>query len=231
MGAVLESRIGGSVPKEDKIEIAREGNSFDGNYVVRKGHYSLDTENNKDLFIKPHLLGSKALYKLHSEGNAKGIIIYRDPRDAVVSASYYFGHTVSEMLKDYGEGIGHMRGVGSFMSFWNTWRNFPFPFIRYETLLLDPLNSLSLILFYNNIAYPGIGHLKRCVEENRFDRQKEVAVDHDYKRLLRNGKVGDWKKEFEPADKLAASRYFNEFLIHYSYESVENWWWTKEIKK
>lgn len=62
LGDALDCPTGGSMPQQDAVEIACEGNDRPGHYVIRKGHFVLLNDDGPGQIVpRPHRLAWKRL--------------------------------------------------------------------------------------------------------------------------------------------------------------------------
>ena len=230
LGDVLNCKTGGSLPAEDKKEIATEVYG-DADITVRKGHFVLMDTVASSPVIKPHRLQWKGLRKR----NHKVVLVVRDPRDIAVSGAFHWKVPVSSFLMDMIKGTNGMRTMGSWNIFMHEWlakyKKFDAIIVRYEDILQGPASFEKLLtdlrFFVNNKM------IAESYERQNFKNRITDIVQngHNYNlgkafnlRFMRKGIVGDWRNHFTRADALDTETHFGELLSYFNYESDPLWW-------
>jgi hypothetical protein len=89
--------------------------------------------------------------------------------------------------------------------------------LRYEDLLVRPEENLKAI-FELLGARADDGVLRRCVEENRFERlAKRAKGREDSASFFRKGVVGDWREVFTARDREVYEEVAGETLLEMGY--------------
>ncbi len=230
LGDVLSCKTGGSLPAEDKKEIATEVYG-DTNITVRKGHFVLMDTIASLPVIKPHRLQWKGLRKR----SHKVVLIVRDPRDIAVSGAFHWKVSVSSFLMDMIKGTNGMRTMGPWNVFMREWlakyKKFDAIIVRYEDMLQGTefleqlLNNLGFVVAEKKIA--------EAYERQNFQNRVVDIIQngHNYNlgrafnlRFMRKGVVGDWHNHFTRAEAFDTEVSFGELLSYFKYESNSLWW-------
>ena len=197
---VLNCPCGGSVPSEDKKELASEGFDRPAPFIVRKGHYRLSQES------KPHRISE------HEITNEVMIHIVRDPRDVCVSGAYYWKCSVAEFLNRMIKGsIARCGPWNEFVNEWMNTKKLPVWTITYEQLLENPSRALKVSLDNLELSYDH-DRIKGAIEGQSFDKHKNES------RLFRHGVKGDWKSHFDDAMNARIRKAFGETMRKMGYE-------------
>jgi hypothetical protein len=224
---VLDSPAGGSMPKEDRKELATEGQDRPGPYVVRKGHFVLMEGDFSIAVPTPHRMAPTAIT------NEKVAWIVRDPRDVAISARHYWGgwQTISELLGHMGKGTGPFRSFGPFNQFVTAWLDFSrATMVKYEDLIEQPLIEIKRLLANMDLDIPDDGKILGAIERQSFDRKKAEMKSrkrpnaHLGRILLRVGRPEQWKYNFSSADCQQAAQLFNPLMIRLGYIEHNEWW-------
>ena len=178
--------------------------------------------NNKTNFVKTH--SSMCTIGKHSfttTRNTKGAIyIVRDPRDVLVSYSYYFGldyektyqqlssssifeyHSLKKSSEKFKKSL-----IGSWSDNYNSWKNYrlsPILIIRYEDLVLNGHDTfLKIIEYLNEIDGLKIDKtkIKNSFEQTDFKKLQKIEIKYGFEDkakkgfFFRKGKIGSWKNE------------------------------------
>lgn len=209
LGDVLNSPTGGCVPSEDKNEVATEGLSRPGSYVVRKGHFVLiDDKGDGPVVPHPHRLAWQQLT------NERIIFLVRDPRDICVSGAYHWNCSVGEFLERMI--VGSVARCGRWDKYCNDWLkpdggDFSKPLespegyitavIKYEDLITETRYTISTLgqHIYGIRDTFELGTIDGIIERQSFANRKAQIGDNeqDLKRNnMRKGVVGDWRNHF-----------------------------------
>jgi hypothetical protein len=190
-----------------------------------------------------HLKGYH-IYKSHSrppdlgdiETNLKFVSIYRDPRDALVSLSYFDAH-LDEEKGGRGAAFRALPMQARLVTLIETfdlcdelerWFESPIAFkIRYEDLQRTPVQTLQDMCAY--LALPA--HTKRMQQilnwhsfERKTGREPGIEIQDS---PMRKGVIGDWRNVFD-AQSIAAFKHsrsgrWNQLLLKMGYESTPDW--------
>ena len=160
-------------------------------------------------------------YRFTTQKNTKGAIyIVRDPRDVLVSNSYYFGLDYEktyqrlsssdifeyQSLSQTGERFKKSL-MGSWADNYNSWKNYkqsPILIIKYEEMILNGYNTfLKIIKYLNKIDGLEIDEekLKNSFEQTEFKKLRKIedqlGFEDQAKKgfFFRKGKIGTWKDE------------------------------------
>jgi len=156
------------------------------------------------------------------KNNVCMLFIYRDPRDVAVSQTYHIErddgksfHPGKEAFMQLGshedrllaviEGMGDFPGVMERWEWYAPWLNVPWVHpVRYEALHADPKTVASGIVDYvlardlRNEADSSILMMFGANYTDAIDKALELAERTDLSPSFRQGRVGDWRKEFTP---------------------------------
>ncbi len=234
LGDALSCNTGGSIPAEDKKEIATEVYG-DANITVRKGHFVLmDTVASLPV-IKPHRLQWKGLSAKHH----KVVLVVRDPRDIVVSGAFHWKVSTRDFLDDMIKGTNGMRTMGPWFVFMREWlvkyKKFDAVIVRYEDLLQGPASLQKLLEDLRFIVNNKM--IAESYERQNFQNRVIDVIQNGHKynlgrafnlRFMRKGVAGDWRNHFTYEEASDAESYFGELLSYFNYESDPLWW--KEMR-
>lgn len=192
--------------------------------------------------IKSHIFPSpENIDVLVKSGISKILVMYRDPRDIVVS-NYY--HTLKEnhwevtddFYADYNrmkkeDAISHSIEIvlSDYTSWVRGWINISdlnsginCMYVKYEDFRDDPKETLKKVLIFFNID----------ILESEFNSiflksQKSSKWINSFlpgmKSTKRNGSKGEWKSEFNPKHKRIFKKLASDILIELDYEKDINW--------
>ena len=178
--------------------------------------------NSKTNFVKTHSsMCTIGKHRFTTTKNTKGAIyIVRDPRDVLVSNSYYFGldyektyqrlssssifelHKLKKTSEQFKKSL-----IGSWSDNYNSWKNYklsPILIIRYEDMVLNGHNTfLRIIEYLNKIDGLKIDKtkVKNSFEQTEFKKLQKMEVKHGFEDkvkkgfFFRSGKIGSWKDE------------------------------------
>jgi hypothetical protein len=224
LGDALDSPTGASVPEEDAAEPASGGHDRPGPYIVRKGHYRLVSCGGGGPVVPgPHQLCFACLID-------PLFFIIRDPRDIAVSAAHFHNRplevVVDQMVR------GELYNLPPWNEYVRDWVQSPeggVVCLRYETLLRSPVFRLGFMLSVAGIEVER-WRLRTAVVRQSFAQMKKRVEAHGdempggkalNQKLLRKGKIGDWKGRLtgEPLRKLEAA--FGETMKELGYEIGE----------
>jgi hypothetical protein len=194
-----------------------------------------------------HRLQGYAIFKTHSlppgsaalAGNAKFVSVYRDPRDVLVSASFFFAY-LGEEKGGWPESFRQLsaqeriqllikgRSELPILPTLEAWFRTPFAYkTRFEDLKRQPAEELGKILGYIGISTTGVSIeeaiLRHSFEAGSGRRPGEAREDHP----LRKGVVGDWRNYFDraciDAFRTEQNGHWNQLLLDMGYESSPDW--------
>jgi len=234
LGDVLSCKTGGSLPAEDKKEIATEVYG-DADITVRKGHFVLMDTVASSPVIKPHRLQWKGLRKR----NHKVVLVVRDPRDIAVSGAFHWKVSASSFLTDMIKGTNGMRTMGPWNVFMREWlekyKKFDAVIVRYEDMLQGPvvleklLNDLRFVVVNTTIAeaYERQNFKNRVIDVIQNGHNYNLGKSFNTK-FMRKGVAGDWRNHFTRTEAFDAEVNFGELLSYFKYESDPLWW--EEVK-
>ncbi len=197
---------------------AAEGKNRPGEFIVRHGH------------PLPRIL------KTEFEEKDWAVFIYRDPRDVIISQSYYFKKHFRQALKD---SIAGKRGGGvldhPIKFYYRTWldSNMQIYTTTYELLHEDPVRELENI--QQCIGIEPKMDFEKSVQAQAFGVRKQWTQQHGqnlnmgkeyHVKFLRKGIVGDWKNHFNREDCQKIQEEMGDLLIELGYETSPDWWKT-----
>ncbi len=197
-----------------------------------------------EVFKYLNRLNGRFIFKSHSypviseiAKDIKFVTVIRDPRDVIVSNSFYLAHLDPEKggwdqsfreLSNVGR-IKRLIGDGEFiLSRLEQWFRSPIAYnVRYEDLKTNPVGVLEAVLRY----------LELPVDEEQIRR---IAAKHSFKSLTgrnpgedclespnRKGIVGDWQNYFNKdciaAFKKEKAGRWNHLLVEMGYETNLDW--------
>jgi len=197
----------------------------------------LDLKSNEFLtYHMPALVQNLAIIKKHS---LKGILVVRDPRDLIVAASYFIGIHINNINYSLNERIRYlMTDFSPFFKFFNKPHTFPISTLDKLYHLYLPWKNCPLIKiskFEDLVGSKGGGcDIKQKVEIEAIAHHlnipvtdalvREVAADLWGKSdTFRNGKIGAWKTEFTPGQKMLFKKLYGNLLIELGYETSNDW--------
>lgn len=235
LGDALDCRTGGSMPSEDRNEIATEGHDRNPHMTVRKGHFVVSHEPTANPVTHAHRLNWKGL----RPAEHRVILVVRDPRDIAVSGSYHWRVSISRFINDMIRGTNGLRRIGPLCVYMKAWlemyEKFAVPIVRYEDMLESPrplarvLEQIGFDLSAKRIreAYDRQSFKKR--REHIMRRGQNYNLGKDFNlRFMRKGIAGDWRNHFNRAEAFETEAHFGDLLRYFNYESNPKWW--KEIR-
>lgn len=102
--------------------------------------------------------------------------------------------------------------------------------IKYEDLLLTPVECLEKALYFYEIDSPGKERLQKIVKNYSFKKvTKRNPGDEDKKSFIRKGISGDWKNHFNEESCEIFKKFAGKELIKAGYE--EDFSWNNNFKK
>lgn len=196
-------------------------------------HYSMATARQK--MLGKYIVPDKML------AIRKVIILYRDPRDVLVSL--YFQKTkrsdkkIQLSLKDF---ISDQRsGIDAIVQVMNTWRrrlkNHPDCFwISYEDLRCDTLNQFLKVLEFLNFDINKKVLAQQAVEFSQFENMKKMEANGQFKNKIlqpgdpsdpnsfkvREGKVGGYVSHFSEEDLCRLNQAILSLDPFYGYDTL-----------
>lgn len=203
LGEIIGCPTGGKDAVSDWTEIATEGKNRKSSYVVRKGHFIVDSSDEAPL-IKPR--SWRLRYK--NLGMDKIVFVVRDPRDIAVSGAHHWNVPVAGFLRNMITGTGGVRAFPPWDIYVADWLTSKCPIfvLQYEDLHKSRYRNKLRRLFdeYLHIDVTAKqmddAWLKQSFEVKKADMEKH---GHSYvfgKKynlwFMRNGKSGDWKNHF-----------------------------------
>jgi hypothetical protein len=167
----------------------------------------------------------------------KFVTIVRDPRDVVVSASFYLAN-LDVKQGGLGEGfkrlsevdriLGVIRDGDFLISRLEKWYESRSAHkVRYENLQNNTTDALRGIANYLGVGFK-LRAAERAIDKNSFERKSgRLPGNEDKGEFLRKGITGDWKNYFDQkcisAFKTARDGQWNRLLIKMGYEENPNW--------
>jgi len=223
----LKMRVGIGMNGLDKDEIATDVNTrlnlpFNTIYTIRKTHFL-----------------PNQLKKFRGEDVKKGVYIYRDIRDIIVS-SYFYKNKKEKFNKKkfiiYTKNfIEHgWRNIGIWSNHMYKWEKYAktsnanITFISYELLLKDTITQIKRIINSIKLEIPKDIHLKESVERQSFTSIKKymnnlekdsIPFGKEFNiQFLRKGISGDWEHFFDEKLKKQVSDKYGKLLIEKGYK-------------
>jgi len=181
--------------------------------------------------------------KFTTKKNTKGAIyIVRDPRDVLVSNSYYFGlnyektferMSTSNLFEYHTSGTSgklfKKSLIGSWSDNYNSWKNYklsPILIIRYEDMVSNSyLTFLKIIQYLNQIDKLEIDEIKvkKSLNETDFKKLQKLEKNYGFEDkakngfFFRNGKIGSWKNEVPSKILKKIEKTFYKEMIELNY--------------
>ena len=176
--------------------------------------------NNKINYLKTHnAMCTINKHKFTNVENTLGAIyIVRDPRDVLVSYSYFLNRSIDEILKkmtsnDSYEGAELKNKfykkslLGSWSSHYNSWKKLDGVktiLVKYEEMIENPHSTfLKVLIYLKNLTNIKIDEKKinDTIKQTSFENLKNLELKEGYKGNLspnpffRSGKVGQWREK------------------------------------
>lgn len=200
LGDILNSPTGGCMPELDHTEIATEGQDRPGDYIIRKGHFTLIEDDSPLTVPYPHKLNWQRLT------NEKIVFIVRDPRDICISGAYHWRQDINTFLDRMIK--GDIAKCGRWDEYVSTWLNYGI--IKYEAIikypdniLYDILKNIDALYCYDRIEQSlerqSFQSRKSQIHLSHFDRtpQSIKVIEQELRRNnMRKGISGDWRNHF-----------------------------------
>lgn len=221
LGDALDSPTGGCMPKEDRKELAAEGQDRPGPYIVRKGHYKLIEDSMGPVVPAPHRLAWRQL------NGASVVFLARDPRDVCISGAHYWNTTPERFLnRMIGGRVAHLPAWHRYVDDWL--RSRPMKVVRttYERLSKEKETELARILAGLGITYAP-SELEEVYRRQSFEaRLNDYQGPHadQHKHLMRKGVVGDWREHFNRRMGHMCHIHFGATMARLGYIQDVDWW-------
>jgi hypothetical protein len=223
---VLDSPSGGCRPIDDDAEVATEGQDREGKYIVRKGHFRPVENNEGPIVPKEHKLAWKRIT------TQKVVLIYRDPRDVLVSGAHYWRRDQAEHWDMIRTGHGSMRLHGPWDWYMDEWLRFEgepwFVKVSYESLLKNTYYAICYVLSKLRIDIPVYSHVESAIQRQSFEEKKKALVKKPHnpkynskfhRHFMRKGQAGSWKDELNPILAMAVVEMFGDTMRRLGYVS------------
>jgi len=186
----------------------------------------------EDCFFRNHLVYRPEYASIMVKNRCKIILIYRDPRDQIISYIYYrkkMGHdkhlsidkAISSLIMHsdmYYE--KNIKNIKSFYDAYLPWSDIPGALtVRFEDLV-GPQGGGCI-----QKQYECIKKINAHLEYNNNDEMLAYVANNLFgdTRTFRKGIIGDWKNHFTPAHKQAFKEVAGQLLIDLGYEKDFNW--------
>ena len=189
--------------------------------------------------LKTHINPNKRNLSILKKANVKKILImYRDPRDVVVSNYYHVLKSnpwkkTDKFYLDYKnvsklEGLSHSLDmvVESFSPWINGWfdvakntKFIDFYFLSYEELLDNKEDTFANLMQFFGVNMTEVkikNILKKISKRRKFFNPRRLNF-YGYKSTFRRGEIGSWESEFDDSLKLIANKNLNQILIQLGY--------------
>lgn len=189
--------------------------------------------------VKTHINPNKHnLSVLNKENIKKILIMYRDPRDIVVSNYYHIlkhnpWKSTDKFYLNYKnvsklEGLSHSLDlvVESFSPWVNGWfdvaknsKDMKFYFLPYEEIKNNEEDTFkALINFFEiDLTASETKNIIKKISKHPKNFNPEWKNFYGYKSTFRVGKIGSWKSEFDEALTLNANKRLSKILIQLGY--------------
>ena len=176
--------------------------------------------NNKINYLKTHnAMCTINKHKFTNVENTLGAIyIVRDPRDVLVSYSYFLDRSIDEILKKMTSNESYEGAelknkfykkslLGSWSSHYNSWKKLDGVktiLVKYEEMIENPHSTfLKVLIYLKNLTNIKIDEKKinDTIKQTSFENLKNLELKEGYKGNLspnpffRSGKVGQWKEK------------------------------------
>ena len=176
--------------------------------------------NNKINYLKTHnAMCTINNHKFTNVENTLGAIyIVRDPRDVLVSYSYFLNKSIDEILKKMTSNESYEGAelknkfykkslLGSWSSHYNSWKKLDGVktiLVKYEEMIENPHSTfLKVLIYLKNLTNIKIDEKKinDTIKQTSFENLKNLELKEGYKGNLslnpffRSGKVGQWREK------------------------------------
>lgn len=199
-----------------------------------------------------HYLLNKKIRELICQDDVLTIYLYRDPRDAAVSAAMYIKYALtdhplhylfSEMsdaeaitfilsggilnIDNSGSTCGYIKhgGIKYFCDSAADWINEGYvAAIRYEDFMVNPVSSLTSALQKVNVSVESnlIDRVSDRITFSKFTGGREKGVEQKASHF-RKGIVGDYRNHFTPLHKAICKLRIGTHLVSFGYEKDFLW--------
>jgi hypothetical protein len=221
LGDVLDSPVGALRSEFDDKAIATEGQERKGKYRIRQGHAvpvaGIDS-----------LLPNLNQFGYEHVTDEKVVIMWRDPRDILVSAAHHWDRSLDEMLDCMIYGKWPLPHGGGWVKWIQQWINADCDFCTtYEKLSSNTASVLTWIRLILREQIDKEKKVEAAVQRQSFAARREWTEKHGDKlnygkefqlRFLRKGVVGDWKNHLMPKHLALISKHFGEMMKGLGYE-------------
>ncbi len=188
-------------------------------------------------FIAGNWFPNSAMLEGMQARNEKAVLLYRDPRDQIVSCYFYckrshalieesgFAQRIAAMSKE--EAIDELMNTWPHnMLMWlQLWFSFERPLYAcsFERMISDKAAVVGEISTF--LGYPPDETLIRKVaEETAFDKPSaSLKIESLHSDFKRKGKAGDWRNHFSPDNVERFKKIAGDILIALGYEQDYNW--------
>ncbi len=192
-------------------------------------------------------LGENYLIKSHSDPpkqdlpeNVKLITIVRDPRDVVISITFFLTHLeerlggwpeLAEMEDDRSRIIHYLKkdvGVINQLEAWTTAKSNNIHLLTYEDLLEKPLEEMRKMVKFLGLNLSE-SRIQKAVDNNQFAKHSggREAGKEDKGSFFRKGIAGDWVNYFDEEIvelmKTVHDGRWNKLIVNMGYESSADW--------
>jgi hypothetical protein len=202
----------------------------------------------RDILRDPKIPVGGYVYKTHSfplpedyvselADWVKFVTVIRDPRDVIVSSSFYLARLPEDqggwgedfLNLEVSERIMRIIENGDFLRLrLRDWFQCPYAYkVRYEKLLSDPIGELERLLSFLNVDVSQ-NFIRLVADKNSFKAQTgRSRGKEDKDAFLRKGISGDWRNYFngevKRAFKHSCDGDWNSLLVTLGYEKNQDW--------
>jgi hypothetical protein len=192
----------------------------------------------KNEFGVGHLYYSKKYANMLEQMNIKHIFMYRDPRDVLVSMSYYIANTWTKhsLHKDFNTKyiapkqrfLALIHGIPQkwpdFYSYnikYYEWLNENRSFhISYEEIMKSQESRKRVLIDLINFLWKDV---QLPISKEKTLNQMISHINPTQSYTFRSGNIGSWRKEFDTEVKLAFKQNANDLLLKSGYETNDLW--------